>query len=220
MSTNSSSPSSSKSRSSSSPSPTGSPSSPTSSPPIFHLAASSSILALLFRSISAISSGVLGLMLLFFKCSWRLLSRSALRPSLLPSFSANIPGGACSVCFFLRALSFCPRIRSLFLRSASSSFFVRVLILGSMGSFVGLLEPDCAFLISVLIAPYEMEGSSRGRMEVTRRPLPSASLSLSPTSSPPLTFLNSTKRCWPLSYSGKYSSRFARSKTVVSTLAN
>mmetsp|Transcript_9284 Transcript_9284/g.21925 ORF Transcript_9284/g.21925 Transcript_9284/m.21925 type:complete len:218 (-) Transcript_9284:590-1243(-) len=217
MSTNSS-PSPSKSMSSS---PTGSPSSPTSSsPPTFHLAASSSILALLFRSISAISSGVLGLMLLFFKCSWRLLSRSALRPSLLPSFSANIPGDVCSACFFLRALSFCPRIRSLFLRSASSSFFVRVLILGNMGSFVGLLEPDCAFLISVLIAPYEMEGSSRGRMEVTRRPFPSASLSLSPTSSPPLTFLNSTKRCWPLSYSGKYSSRFARSKRVVSTLAN
>mmetsp|Transcript_15531 Transcript_15531/g.33873 ORF Transcript_15531/g.33873 Transcript_15531/m.33873 type:complete len:207 (+) Transcript_15531:223-843(+) len=69
---------------------TGSPASGASSAPIFHFAASSSIRCRLLLSISAISSGVLGLILFAALCSALRRSRSRRLPSLEPSLAVNV----------------------------------------------------------------------------------------------------------------------------------
>mmetsp|Transcript_21985 Transcript_21985/g.65035 ORF Transcript_21985/g.65035 Transcript_21985/m.65035 type:complete len:247 (-) Transcript_21985:510-1250(-) len=119
--------------------------------------------------------------------------------------------------------------RSRFFFSAASSFFVRVLIVGSAGIFrIDLPLVFIAFWIRVLIDPNDRESYCRGWMEVTSLPVsfflsasPSVSFSSFPAmSNPPLTFLKSTNLCFPALYSGRYSSRLLRSINVESTLAN
>mmetsp|Transcript_33916 Transcript_33916/g.81153 ORF Transcript_33916/g.81153 Transcript_33916/m.81153 type:complete len:308 (+) Transcript_33916:388-1311(+) len=195
--------------------PTGSPSSGASSSSIFHFLDSSSIRARLFLSISAISSGVLGLTLFLALCSARRLSRSRRRPSFEPSFAEKVCwGGLESSSAFLLALSF---FLSRFRRSDSSSFFVLVLMFGRAGMFFKPLLFR-ALLTALLISLNETPCVSRGSMLVFSRP--SAFVSLSPADSPPLTFLNTTNLCSPAVYSGKYSSRFVRKSTVESIDAN
>mmetsp|Transcript_27193 Transcript_27193/g.56640 ORF Transcript_27193/g.56640 Transcript_27193/m.56640 type:complete len:232 (+) Transcript_27193:309-1004(+) len=191
------------------------PPSSSSSPSIFHFAASSSIRCLLLFSISASSSGVLGFTLFALLCSALRLSLSNFLPSFEPSFALNVCcGGVASFFAFFRAWSF---FRSRFCRSDSSSFLVRVLTLGSDGIFFIVL-PLRASLTRVFMAPKDTPSDSRGRMLVLRRP--SALVSLSPADRPPLTFLKTTKRCCPASYSGRYSSRLVRNSTVESMDAN